>query len=761
MNQFTRRVLFFLFFLSGFCSLAYQVVWTRMAFASFGIITPVLSVVLSVFMLGLAVGAWAGGRFIASLVEKTGLSAVVFYAGAELLIGLGAFAVPKLFAAGEYFLLAAGQTNSIGYLSLSALVLAFSILPWCVCMGATFPLMMAYVRERDCKNTASFSFLYLANVLGAMSGTLLTAVVLVELLGFRHTLWVAAAGNLTITVIGGYLGWKQRGFVANALTEAELSTGSGNPSLPANARHRLIKWILFSTGFVAMAMEVVWTRAFTPVLKTQVYSFALVVFTYLGATFLGSWWYRRHLKKNSPWSTARLMSLLVIAVFLPILACDPRFVKMDWVASINAISAIIVLASLCPFCAILGYLTPSLIDEYATGDPAVAGKAYAVNVLGCILGPLFAGYVLLPYLSERYALILLGLPFFVFCLLLRHSQSRRQQLGWGLAAGAALMASLFLVMDFETMLLRTQKNTVVRRDYAATVISFGEGLDKRLLVNGMGMTYLTPITKFMVHLPLALHREKPESALVVCFGMGTTYRSALTWDIDTTAVELVPSVTQMFGFYHADAVRFVSDPNGHIIIDDGRRYLKRTSKKFDIIAVDPPPPVSAAGSSLLFSKEFCALARQHLKPNGILQMWFPDGIPVKTHMGTNGIGNTLIWFSSRKAVAAQGLIRSLQESFPYVRCFPSVERSGVHLLASMVPIEMPTPEQLAARMPAGAKDDLLEWAASRDLPAYLGQVVSQEIPIENVLNPDPKIQITDDNPLNEYFLLRQAGLFGH
>src|SRR5271167_189347 len=98
MNPFTRRVLFFLFFLSGFCGLVYQVVWTRMAFASFGIITPVLSVVLSVFMLGLAVGSLAGGRFIASFVKKTGFSAIAFYAVAELLIGLGAFAVPKLFA---------------------------------------------------------------------------------------------------------------------------------------------------------------------------------------------------------------------------------------------------------------------------------------------------------------------------------------------------------------------------------------------------------------------------------------------------------------------------------------------------------------------------------------------------------------------------------------------------------------------------------------------------------------------------------------
>ena len=736
MNQFTRRLLFLLFFLSGFCSLVYQVVWTRMAFASFGIITPVLSVVLSVFMLGLAVGAWAGGRFIASLVEKTGLSAVAFYASAELLIGLGAFAVPKLFAAGEYFLLAAGQTNSIGYLSLSALVLAFSILPWCLFMGATFPLMMAYIREQDPYNTQSFSFLYLANVLGAMSGTLLTAVVLVELLGFCHTLWVAAAGNFTIAAIGGWLAWKQRGFVAVALMEAERSAGPGNLSARGNARRRLIKWILFSTGFAAMAMEVVWTRAFSPVLKTEVYSFALVVFTYLGATFLGSWWYRHHLKKNSLWPTAKLMSLLVVAVFLPILANDPRFVKTGWTYYLDTVSAIIVLASLCPLCAILGYLTPSLIDEYAAGEPAVAGRAYAVNVLGCILGPIFASYVLLPWISERHALILLSLPFFVFYLLGWKSLSLWQRLGSGLPASAVLVCSLFFSGDFQGLVSNYSKSTVVRRDYAASVISTGEGSHKMLLVNGIGMTSLTPITKFMVHLPLAFHQGRPESALIICFGMGTTYRSALSWNIETTTVELVPSVTKAFGFYHADAARVLNNPKGHLIIDDGRRYLKRTHEKFDVIVIDPPPPVEAAGSSLLYSGEFYELARQHLKPHGILQAWFPGG----------------------GFLTAQAIVRSLHESFPHVYCFDSVEGWGTHMLASMEPIETRTVEELAARMPPDAKKDLLEWSPSQDLPGYLGRVVSQETPVQSVLNSNLEIRITDDRPYNEYFLLREWGL---
>src|SRR5580704_5055350 len=124
-----KQRLYLLFFISGFCSLVYQMVWTRLAFASFGIITPVLSVVLSVFMLGLGLGSWAGGRWIEVLTRRAGVSAIIFYAAAEFLIGLGAFAVPKFFAAGERLLLNSGETDSFNYLCLSALVLAISILP--------------------------------------------------------------------------------------------------------------------------------------------------------------------------------------------------------------------------------------------------------------------------------------------------------------------------------------------------------------------------------------------------------------------------------------------------------------------------------------------------------------------------------------------------------------------------------------------------------------------------------------------------------
>jgi hypothetical protein len=262
-----------------------------------------------------------------------------------------------------------------------------------------------------------------------------------------------------------------------------------------------------------------------------------------------------------------------------------------------------------------------------------------------------------------------------------------------------------------------------------------------LLVNSVGMTALLPEVKFMVDLPMAFHEGPPQSILVICFGMGTSFRSALSWDVSTTAVELVPSVVKAFGFYHADAAAVLANPKGRVVIDDGRRFLERTREKYDVIVVDPPPPVQAAGSSLLYSRGFYDLAKQHLNPGGILQVWFPGG----------------------SAMTTQAVARSLDDSFPCVRCFSGVHGWGGHFLASMQPIGPGlTAAQLAGRMPPKARADLAEWmepAKYADLPSYLQAVLSAEQPVAFLLNPDPKIAITDDQPFNEYYLLRESRLY--
>jgi spermidine synthase len=469
----------------------------------------------------------------------------------------------------------------------------------------------------------------------------------------------------------------------------------------------------------------------------------MIVFTYLGATFVGSWYYRLDLKRKEQRSLAGILVVLAVAAFLPIVAVDPRFVPAVpdlWSGTYDGYpkaAIMTVLAGICPLCALLGYLTPSLIDQYAAGHPGAAGKAYSVNVIGCILGPLCASYLLLPFLSERMSMIILALPLLALCLACGQTLTFRQRAGSALVAVGALAWCLFGADDFAALLVRQDKNTQVRRDYAASVISYGEGFNRGLLVNGVGMTVLTPETKFMVHLPMAMHQPRPKSILLICFGMGTSFRSALSWDVPTTVVELVPSVRDAFGYYHNDAAAARANPMGRIVIDDGRRFLNRTREKFDVMVIDPPPPVEAAGSSLLYSENFYDVIKQHLNPGGILQIWFPVG-PAST---------------------VQAVMRSLHESFPCVRCFDGIGDWGIHFLASMEPIPPATGQQLAARMPPAAQKDLVEWWRPGNVPVYLNAELSREHQMSNVLNVALDYHITDDRPFNEYYLLRRWGIY--
>jgi predicted membrane-bound spermidine synthase len=732
-NRAKQTFLFAVFFVSGFSGLAYQVIWTRMAFASFGIITPVLSVVLSVYMLGLSVGSWAGGALIGGWVRKTGKSALFFYSVAEAIIGLGAFVVPQLFHAASHILWSTGEMNSGTYLAASALALGITILPWCFCMGTTFPFMMAHIRETEAAEEQSFSFLYLANVLGAMFGCLVTALILVEVMGFAHSLWVAALGNFAIALACGALSLRPKPATLESVEkpagDAPRSIGLG--TIPT----RGLAWILFTTGFAAMAMEVVWTRAFCPVLQTQVYSFALIVFTYLGATFAGSWLYRRHVKMGNVWPSSYLMAMLLATVTLPVLLNDSRLAPPA-VFGHKLRSASIVLASIIPFCAALGYLTPRLIDERSRGNPKAAGRAYAVNVVGCILGPLFASYVLLPWVKENYALLILSAPLAVCFLMNWESLPGTWRVGSVLLGTATFAWSLFGAHDFEDLVGSFHVPSEARRDYAASVIAYGDSnRNKVIYVNGIGMTIMTPITKFMVHLPLTLHEGPAESALIICFGMGTSFRSALSWGLDTTAVELVPSVPKEFGFFHTNAAEVLRNPKGRIVIDDGRRFLERTTAQYDLIVIDPPPPVEAAGSSLLYSTGFYDAAKARLKKHGLLATWFPMGDPL----------------------TALAIYRSLRESFSEVHCYQGVAGWGMHFVASMDPIPAQTVAQMAARMPATAKNDLLEWYPEGNATEYLSRVVMKEYGSPDLTQSNPRIVITDDHPFNEYYFLRQMG----
>jgi predicted membrane-bound spermidine synthase len=169
------------------------------------------------------------------------------------------------------------------------------------------------------------------------------------------------------------------------------------------------------------------------------------------------------------------------------------------------------------------------------------------------------------------------------------------------------------------------------------------------------------------------------------------------------------------------------------VIDDGRFFLERTRDQYDVIVIDPPPPVEAAASSLLYSKEFYAAAKPRLRPGGILAQWLPNA----------------------DGTVQASVAKALKQSFPYVRVFQSIEQWGWHFLASESPIPQRTAADLAARLPAAAAADLIEWGPE-DTPAeQFAVVLGQEIQLDDLIRQNPGIPaLQDDRPINEYYLMR-------
>jgi spermidine synthase len=736
------RWYFGFFFVSGFCSLLYEIVWVRLAMAQFGVTTALVSIVLSAFMVGLGIGSWGSGILARRYEGRIRFPALRLYAVTEMLIGLSAIVVPYELSAGRALIqhdVSPMALAASGYYLSSGLWIAITLIPWCACMGATFPFaMLALKSSSSFTSGRSFSYLYVANVLGAVCGAILP-LFLIELLGFHHTLYVGAALNFMLATCVFVLSASRtsskeqtsRKIVSQSdVRQAAASNietprigmvpnGGTNPAKRANGKKLL--WLLAGTGITSMGAEIVWIRIYTPPLGTVVYAFASILAAYLGATYLGSWAYQRKGKGVSI-DDSLLWILLGFSIVLPIVSVDPRL-------PLFALQRLFF--GVLPFSSIVGFLTPMIVDLYSAGDPDRAGRAYAVNIAGCVLGPLISGFVLLPWIGERASLCLFAIPWFGMGLFLA-PRTLRNSLSKVATAGMLFLCAV-AIASFAVGYEDQYTPRIVRRDNTATVVASGTGFGRRLLINGVGITALTPITKMMVHLPLAFMQRPPTNALVICFGMGTSFRSALSWHISTTVAELVPSVPPLFSFFHAD-VPNLDKSLERVVIDDGRSFLERSQEQYDVIAIDPPPPVEAAGSSLLYSKEFYSIARSHLRAGGILQQWMPDG-------------DNETWASMAKA---------LQESFPCVRAFHWPGNSGIHFLASMTPIPQESAAQLVAHMPATAAKDLIEWGPSSSAEQQFKSVLDAEVPMASLIQKNPGAPVlADDRPVNEYFLLRR------
>ncbi|MCK6457906.1 MAG: fused MFS/spermidine synthase [Phycisphaerae bacterium] len=620
------------FFISGASALIDQIVWTRALYRIFGVTAPATATVLATFMAGLAIGSWICGRWI-----DRGGSSLRRYALMELAIGLMAPLTPIIFRLLQPIYVALAGTTGLDSPILPLLrgvLCAAVLLPPTILMGGTLPVLAkGFLREQPGRVVAS---LYSINTWGAVAGCFATGYVLLGLLGETRSLLVAAAGNL-VAAIWAY-SRSTRESLAPAPKPRPAAISAADPH-----RRPIVRTVLvasFVNGFASLSLEVLWGRTLGLYTDASVYAMTCIIGVFLIGIALGSRVAGRFVDRTA--RPLELLGLMIVAMGAltalltagfallmtgyPVGAILPSLdTPLIWFSLKTMVLAAIMVV---PVTLLSGACFPffaRIVIHRDGHEGRELGTVYAVNTVGGILGAALAGFVFLPLFHDQATYLLMATAYVLTGAACLVTAARR---GVALIVSVASLAISVYVLppnrSLSRSLIEPLGQIVSHVETAAgtvTALVRREG-SKALLVNGTGMTILCTDTKLMAHLPLTLH-PNPRNVLVICFGMGTTFRSASLHPVDVTAVELQPDVPRRFQFFHDDAPQVLAQPGRRVVIGDGRNFLQVSRDRYSVITIDPAPPMYSAGTVNLYTREFFKLCYDHLDPDGNTCLWIP------------------------------------------------------------------------------------------------------------------------------------------
>lgn len=640
------------FFASGISGLMYEVVWLRMLARITGVTIYATATVLAAYMAGLALGSLLLGRF----VDKRN-DALRIYAGLEFLVAGAALLVPVLFSLSiplyQFVYHATGENLTVTTI-IRAVVSFLSVLIPTTIMGGTLPVLTSFLVRKDSLFGKNFSLLYGLNTLGAVFGVLLSGFVTIGALGEQNTVYLAVSINLLVALVAYALYLGDRSIEQVSVSSSDTEPTGAKHISPYSDRIRATILVAFAiSGFTSLAYEVIWTRQLILFMKTSIYAFSGMLAVYLCGVALGSMSMNNLVDRlKSPLAVFGFLELLVgilsvanLHLFYPL---DSPFSRKFFGPYLGIVAVFVIVF---PLTFVLGLIFPIAARSYAESvekTGASVGRLYGLNTVGSILGSIAAGFFLIPLWGSTAAIVFLAcinivLAAILFLLEASRTTTQKVYFYGALAVGAVLIVGIVGQDPFlATIERRVYRGSVTpeakawKMSRGTEIFSNKEGLEgtitayaidheKKLWINGVGMTRLCTETKLMAHLPLFFVKN-PKDFLSICFGMGTTVKSASVYpQLNITAVELVPECFENFSYFHPEAGDLLKKSNIKLVANDGRNYLLLNPKKYDVISIDPAPPIWSAGTVNLYSKEFFALCRKHLKPDGVLSLWFPGG----------------------------------------------------------------------------------------------------------------------------------------
>src|SRR4051794_13835734 len=592
-----RGAIYLLFTASGFAGLIYESIWTNYLKLFLGHAAYAQSLVLVVFMGGMAAGAaWCGKR-------SAGMAnPLMAYAAVEALVGVAALVFHVLFAAStdwSYETLLPMLGNEWLVLGAKLGVSCLIILPQSVLLGATFPLMSAgLVRAAPRAAGESLAMLYFTNSLGAAAGVLTSGFVLVAAYGLPGTLRFAGVMNLAIAAAVFLLARP----LHDQPVPAQRAVARGVPLLLA---------VAFFTGLASFVYEVSWIRMLSLVLGASTHSFELMLAAFIFGLALGGLAVRRRI--DAAREPVRLLAWVQIAMGLAALASLPLYdytfslmealmhalARSDLGYRLFSVSGALIAGLImlpASFCAgmTLPLITAALLRR-GRGEAAI-GQVYAANTLGAIAGVLVTVHIGLPLLGLKGSLIAgaaldvaLGLVLLRFLGVRFAITAAACAIGFvAIALGAKLDAKkmtagvyrhgdLSASRDAQVLFNQDGKTAtvhLVKYDEATSLRTNGKS-DGSINLDASGERGSDEITMVLTGaLPLAL---KPEAKSVAVIGIGTglTMHTVLqSLDIERVdTIEIEPAMAEAArGFAPRNSGAF-ADPRGTIVIDDAKGFF--------------------------------------------------------------------------------------------------------------------------------------------------------------------------------------------
>lgn len=643
-NLFVRLAFFF----SGVAGLTFEVVWLRYLGLSMGTTTVAIATTTGVYMGGLALGSHFGGR-LADRVKRL----VTFYGALELGIACLGLIVPALtlrIAHVDAWLLPDLASGSGRALVRLVVAIAVLLLPTTL-MGMTLPVLARAVTDSLGEVGRQVGLLYGLNLLGAMVGAALAGFWWIPAFGLSHTNLIAVSLDAGIGLIAITVGLRLR------RTHAADSTAKAAGEL-LQPGARLLVAMLATTGFAAMALQVLWTRALGTALGPSTYAFAAIVCAYLLGLAVGG---LVAAQISDRVLRVRLALALVLAgtgaaVLLGVawvddlpsllhhVVLDPDLTMRGLVRTEFALAAL----SLVPATIGMGIIFPLTVSAVVGSEArlgAAIGLAYAANTAGNIVGAIAAPFVLLPLAGVEWSMRGAALLYVLAALVLiwraepsTPAQARTVAIAiavavllaglgapsWDLGQWTAGLYRISLARGYYDDGRYEPSEIIFHRDGLAATVTVEEDSGVRWIkvdgkIDGSSAGDM-PTQVLSGALPMLLH-PKPESVAVIGCGSGVTVGTVLAAGVpDVTLVEIEPAMIEGSHLFAEVNGRYWENPRAHVVIDDGRNFMARTKRRFDVIISEPSNPWMS-GAASLFTREFFRIAAGRLAPEGLFVQW--------------------------------------------------------------------------------------------------------------------------------------------